>query len=83
MRALSPAPLFVDCGPQGSSVRGNFQARTLEWVVNSSSRGSSQPRDRTHVSYISCISSQVFFFFLSTNCIELYKRKASILIFDV
>ena len=30
----------------------NSQARILEWVAISSSRGSSQPRDRTHVSYI-------------------------------
>ena len=29
----------------GSSVRGTLQARTLEWVAISSSRGSSRPRD--------------------------------------
>ena len=38
---------LMDCGPRGSSVYGIFQARILEWVVISSSRGSSQPRDRT------------------------------------
>ena len=32
----------------GSSVHGVLQARILEWVAISSSRGSSQPRDRTH-----------------------------------
>ena len=31
------------------------QARILEWVAISSSRGSSLPRDRTHVSSVSCI----------------------------
>ena len=31
----------------------------LEWVAMSSSRGSSQPRDRTCISYVSCIGSQV------------------------
>ena len=31
---------------------GFFQARMLEWVVISCSRGSSQPRDRTHISRI-------------------------------
>ena len=31
----------VDCSPPGSSVRGIFQARTLEWVAISSSRESS------------------------------------------
>ena len=35
-----------------SSVHGNFQARILEWVAILFSRGSSQPRDRTQVSYI-------------------------------
>ena len=45
----------VDCSPPGSSVHGILQARILEWVAISFSRGSSQPRDRTHVSCISCI----------------------------
>ena len=45
----------MDCGAPGSSVHGIFQARILEWVVISSSRGSSWPRDRTHVSWVSCI----------------------------
>ena len=31
----------------GSSVRGILQARILEWVAVSFSRGSSQPRDQT------------------------------------
>ena len=36
--------------PPGSSFYGILQARILEWVAISSSRGSSQPRDRTQVS---------------------------------
>ena len=40
----------VDCSPPGSSVHEILQARILEWVAVSSSRGSSQPRDRTQVS---------------------------------
>ena len=51
----------LDCSPPGFSVHGIFQARILEWVVISSSRGSSQPRDRTHVSCISCISRRVLY----------------------
>ena len=35
----------------GFSVHGIFQARRLEWVAMSFSRGSSQTRDWTHVSY--------------------------------
>ena len=42
----------VDCSLQGSSVRGIFQARVLECVAISFSRGSSWPRDRTRVSRI-------------------------------
>ena len=36
----------MDCSLPGSSVHGNFQARILEWVAISSSRGSSQPQKR-------------------------------------
>ena len=42
----------VDCSPPGSSVHGILQARILEWVAISFSRGSSQPRDQTQVSHI-------------------------------
>ena len=41
-----------DCSPPGSSVHGILQARILEWVAISFSRGSSGPRDRTPVSHI-------------------------------
>ena len=44
----------IDGSPPGSSVPGILQARTLEWVAISFSRGSSWPRDQTHVSCISC-----------------------------
>ena len=43
----------IDCTPPGYSVRGILQARILEWVAISSSRGSSCPRDWTWVSSIS------------------------------
>ena len=39
----------MDCSPAGSSVHGSLQARILEWVAVSFSRGSSQPWDRTWV----------------------------------
>ena len=44
----------------GSSVHGISQARILEWVAISSSRGSSWPKDRTCISGISCIASEFF-----------------------
>ena len=42
----------MDCSLLGSSVHGSLQARILEWVAISFSRGSSQPRDRTWVSHV-------------------------------
>ena len=38
----------MDCSPPGSSVHGILQARILEWVAISSSRGSRWIRDHTH-----------------------------------
>ena len=43
----------MDCNPPGSSVRGIFQARILEWGAISSSRGDSRPRDQNSVSFVS------------------------------
>ena len=51
----------IACSLLHSSVHGILQARTLEWVSMPSSRGSSQPRDRTCVSYVSCIGRQVLY----------------------
>ena len=42
----------MDCSLPGSSLHGILQARVLEWVAISFSRGSSQPRDWTRVSCI-------------------------------
>ena len=49
----------VCCSPPGSSVHEIFQAKMLEWVAVSYSRGSSRPRDRTHVSCIFCIGREI------------------------
>ena len=45
----------TDCSLTGCSIHGILQARILVWVAISYSRGSSWPRDWTHVSYLSCI----------------------------
>ena len=58
---LSDSLISMDCNPPGSSVHGIFQARILEWVAISSSRGSSWPRDCTHISCISCIGTQILY----------------------
>ena len=51
----------MDCSPPGSVVSGILQARVLEWVAISFSRGSSQPRDQTRVSCVSCIGRQILY----------------------
>ena len=55
----------LDCTLPASSVHGIFQAgileRILEWLAVSYSRRSSQPRDRTVISYISWIWRQILY----------------------
>ena len=49
----------MNCSPPGSSVHRIFQARILEWVAISYSRGSFPPRDQTPVSCVSCTGRRV------------------------
>ena len=51
---LSHIQLFAALLIVGSFVHGISQARIVEWVEISSSRGSSRPRDWAHVSCVSC-----------------------------
>ena len=63
-KSLQSCPILcdpMDCRLLGSSAHEILQARILEWVAMPSSKGSSQPRDRTHVSYISCICGWVLY----------------------
>ena len=52
---------LANYSPSGSSAHGIFQARILEWITNSFFGGSSQHRDRTHISYVSCIGRQILY----------------------
>ena len=61
------AKLFQSCpslcnsmnhSPPDSFVHGILQARTLEWVATSSSKGNSQPRDWIHISCICCTAGR-------------------------
>ena len=57
---VPPCPTLcdpTDCSPPGPSVHGISQARMLEWVAIPFYRGSSWPRDWTH---IYCISGNFF-----------------------
>ena len=56
------------CSLPGFSVHGIFQARVLEWVAISFSRGSSWPRDRTQVS---CIAGRCFTLWATREAITL------------
>ena len=47
----------MDCSLSGFSVHGIFQAKVLEWIAISFSRGSSRPRNRT---WVSCIAGRRF-----------------------
>ena len=51
----------MDCSPPGSSVHGISQTRILQWVAIPFSRESSQPRDGTHISCVSCIGRQILY----------------------
>ena len=51
----------MDCSPPVFSVRGIFQARITEQVAFPSSKESSQSRDGTRVSYVSCIGRQILY----------------------
>ena len=42
----------IDCSLPGSSVHRILQARILEWVAVPVSRGSSQFKDQTHISFV-------------------------------
>ena len=56
---------LMDCSLPGFSVHGIFQARILKWVAFSYSRGSSQSKDWTHVSWISCIDRWILYHWAS------------------
>ena len=53
------AQLCLTLRPHGL-VHGILQARILEWVAFPFSRGSSQPRDLTQVSLVSCTAGRFF-----------------------
>ena len=58
----------MDCSAPGSSVHAILQARILEWVAISSSRGSSWHRDPTRVS---CIAGRFFTVWDTTEALSL------------
>ena len=51
----------IDYSPPGSSVHGIFHVHGMEWVAMPSSRGSSQPREQTHIFCVSCIGGWILY----------------------
>ena len=51
----------MDCSLPGSSVHRIFQARIMEWIAFSYSRESSQPKNQTRVSCLSCIGRWILY----------------------
>ena len=66
----------MDCSPPGSSVHGISQARVLEWVAISFSRGSFWSRDWTQVS---CSGRQILYHWATREAPvkQLQKKKGS------
>ena len=60
----------MGCGPPGSSVHGISQARKMEWVAISFSRGSSRPGNQIGVSSVSRIDRLAGRFFTTRAALE-------------
>ena len=68
----------MTCSPPSSFVHGIFQAKILEWIAISYSRRSSQPRDLTHVSWISCTSCtsrQILYHYATWEALSTMERE--------
>ena len=64
VQLLGSVQLFwdpMDCSLPGSSVYGIRQARILEWAAVSFFRGSSWPRDWTHIFCVSCTGRWILY----------------------
>ena len=51
----------IDGSEPSSPIPGILQARVLEWVAISSSRGSSRSRVGLHISFISCLGRRILY----------------------
>ena len=63
----------LDCSPPGYPVHWIFHTRILEWVASSSSRGHSQPKNQTCLSFVSCFAGR---FFTRWAIVEVHSSKA-------
>ena len=70
----------IDCSLSGSSIHEILRERILEWIAISFSKGSSRPRDGTHVSCISCFGRWILYYWATREAQYLLKLtlKASV-----
>ena len=73
---MSKSLRSTNCSPPGFSVHGIFQARILEWVAISYSRGSFQPRDGNCVSCISCTGMHILYYWAIWDCLAAAAAKS-------
>ena len=78
VQLLSHVWLFaaMDCSLSASSTHGISQAKILEWVAISSSRGSSQPRHQTHAHVSPVLAGRLFFTTTTWNALYVFLHKA-------
>ena len=63
-QSLQSCPTFcdpIDCSPPGSSVHADSPCKNTGVGCHSLLQGSSQPRNRTHISSVSCTGRQVLY----------------------
>ena len=81
--SYSLQPHVLDCNPLGSSVHGISQARRLEWVTISYSKGSFWSRDEA---YVSCIDRQILYHWATWEAKnsekQLVKKKGQVCVFS-
>ena len=65
----------MDCSLPGSSVHGMLQAKILEWVAISSSRGSSSLRDRTCIFCVSCTGRWILYHCATREALDMLNEK--------
>ena len=66
---------YGNCSLPDSSVHGILQVRILEWIDISFSRGSSSPRDGTH---ISCIGRRILYHWATRETYMVWMRVKSL-----
>ena len=75
--SAQPCPTLcdlMDYSPPGISVHGTIQARILKWVSMLYSRGSSRPRDQTHIFVYPALTGR---FFTTSDTWEALERTLS------